>query len=223
MRDDDLPIIEEDEARKRAIELLMRTDRPRYFRDEGMQREYLQILEREEDRRSGSKADTAASATPSPVLAQAPSPSSDSSSSPVSPAGAAVHDPRQLFDQRFKATPLEGQWDTVRSAAEKRGIPPTLAAAIMAHETGNGSNVNGNNPAGLMDPKTKWKTKQRFPTIEDGINASVATIARNYSRAGGDLGRLANIYAPVGAANDPENLNRHWLKGVGDQLKYYGD
>ena len=51
-RDDDLPIIE-DEARKREIEILMRTDRPRYFRDEAMQREYLEILEREEARQQG--------------------------------------------------------------------------------------------------------------------------------------------------------------------------
>ncbi len=42
-----------DEARKREIELLMRTDRPRYFRDEAVQREYLQILERGEAWRQG--------------------------------------------------------------------------------------------------------------------------------------------------------------------------
>ena len=53
MRDDDLPTIEDDEARKRTIELLMRTDRRGYFRDEAMQREYLQILEREEARQQG--------------------------------------------------------------------------------------------------------------------------------------------------------------------------
>ena len=55
MRDDDPPMIEDDEARKSAIELLMRTDRPRYFRDEAVQREYLQILEREEARQQGSE------------------------------------------------------------------------------------------------------------------------------------------------------------------------
>ena len=52
--------MEDDEARKRAIELLMRTDRPRYFRDEGMQREYLQMLEREEGRQQGGEGKTLA-------------------------------------------------------------------------------------------------------------------------------------------------------------------
>ena len=133
-------------------------------------------------------------------------------------------DPEQLFDQKFKGTPLEGQWKTVRAAAEKNGIPPTLAVAIMRQETGNGANVSKNNPGGYMDPKTGWKTKKQFPTLEAGINVTVANMARRYREAGGDLARMRDIYAPLKkAANDPKNLNKDWLKGVKQMLEEFGD
>jgi hypothetical protein len=39
---------DDDELRRRQIEEMMRTDRPRYFRDEAVQQEYREILERQE-------------------------------------------------------------------------------------------------------------------------------------------------------------------------------
>lgn len=125
------------------------------------------------------------------------------------------------FDARFKGTPLEGQWDTVRAAAEKRGVDPALVAAVMAHETGNGKNVRYNNPGGLMDPATGSETKMKFDSIEKGIDRTVGAIAKNLDRAGGDLSGLAKIYAPVGAANDPRGLNNQWLPQVQKQMSYF--
>jgi hypothetical protein len=50
---DDTPTIEDDEARRRVIEEMMRLDRPRYFRDEAVQQEYRDILGRQEARQQG--------------------------------------------------------------------------------------------------------------------------------------------------------------------------
>jgi hypothetical protein len=97
------------------------------------------------------------------------------------------------FDAKFKGTPLEGKWDAIKASAEKNGIKPSLAAAVMAHETGYGKNVKGNNPAGLMDPKQNWMKKQQFESIDKGIDAAVVTIAKNFNRAGGSEERLWRI------------------------------
>lgn len=131
-------------------------------------------------------------------------------------------DQASAFDQKFKGTPLEGKWDAVRSAAEKHGISPALAAAVMGQETGFGKNVRGNNPGGLMDPQTNWQKKQTFSSIDQGIDATARVIARNYQAAGGSLDALAQRYAPVGAANDKYGQNKDWLPGVKKNIAFFG-
>jgi hypothetical protein len=152
-------------------------------------------------------------------VAAAPSTLVDAPAQPTqvamnTPGGGANNNQAQIFDQRFKGTPLEGKWDVIKSTAESRGVPPVLAAAVMAQETGNGRNVKFNNPAGLMDPATKMMSKQQFSSIDKGIDAAVGVIEKNYKAANGDLGRMAARYAPVGAANDTRGLNKDWLPGV---------
>ena len=218
MRDDALPTIEDDEARKRAIELLMRTDRRRYFRDEAMQREYLAILSREEDRRNTVGQRREANPDPMPSLPAPDAPPQIAAGEPVP-----LPRPRQanMYEKRFSGTALAGTYDLVKSAAEKYGISPGLAASVMAQETGNGRNVQYNNPAGLMDPANP-SSKLEFKTIDEGIEKSVRTIARNFNRAGSDMKRLADIYAPIGAKNDPNDRNQYWLKNVDWFLGYFG-
>lgn len=117
---------------------------------------------------------------------------------------------------------MEGKWDVIKSSAEANKISPTLAASIMAQETGNGKNVKFNNPGGLMDPASKdMKTKLQFQSIDHGIDASVKTMAKIYGQAGGDLNRMAGIYAPVGVKNDNGD-NKDWLPGVKQIAKSLG-
>ena len=120
----------------------------------------------------------------------------------------------EIFKKSFKGSTLEPHYQTVKSASEKYGVPYNLAAGIMAHETGYGKNVKYNNPAGLMDPKTKMQKKMRFDTPEAGIDAAVRTIGKNYERGGRTIEGMAKRYAPVGAANDPGGLNKHWPSSV---------
>jgi hypothetical protein len=127
----------------------------------------------------------------------------------------------QAFDQKFKGTLLEGQWGTVEKSAAKYGVEPKLVASVMAHESGNGAKIKANNPGGIMDPSSNWQKIKSFDSIEKGVEATTATIAKNYNRAGGDLAKLANIYAPPGVKNDKYNLNKEWLPGVQKQLAYF--
>jgi uncharacterized protein (TIGR02594 family) len=121
---------------------------------------------------------------------------------------------RSAFDSTFAGTALAGQYDAINAASKANGIPPALLAAVIAHETGRGRNVRANNVAGLMNPETGYRTKQGFATISDGIAAAGRVVAKNYRAAGGDLNKMGQRYAPVGAANDPGGLNAGWAKGV---------
>ena len=118
------------------------------------------------------------------------------------------------FESTFENTSLAGKYDQIVAAAKANGIDPALLAGIMAQETGRGRNVSGNNPGGIMDSANGWKTKKQFGSLNEGIDGTAKIVAKNYAKAGGDIGKLASIYAPVGAGNDPGGLNRHWPGNV---------
>jgi hypothetical protein len=124
---------------------------------------------------------------------------------------------RSAYDRMFSGTKLAGQYDNVVRAARANGVPPSLMAGIMAHETGRGTSQmlqDKNNPAGLMDPATGARTGQSFPTVEAGIDEAGRRIGNNYRKGGGTIQGMAGIYAPPGAANDPGNKNIGWPAGV---------
>lgn len=124
---------------------------------------------------------------------------------------------RSAFERKFAGSALAGKYNEVVAAAKANGIPPALLAGIIAHETGNGRNLRYNNVAGLMNPETGSRTKLAFSDLDSGIDAAGRTVAKNYRAAGGDLGKMGQRYAPVGAANDPHGLNGGWVEGVRKQ------
>ncbi|MCP3400497.1 phage tail tape measure protein [Bradyrhizobium sp. CCGB20] len=125
---------------------------------------------------------------------------------------------RASFERKFAGTALAGKYDQVVSAANANGVPPALLAGVIAHETGNGSNVRYNNVAGLMNPETGSRTKLAFPSIDADIDAAGRTVAKRYREAGGGLGKMGAVYAPPGAANDPRGQNSNWVGGVRKQM-----
>ena len=134
----------------------------------------------------------------------------------VTDGGAALS--RSAFERKFAGTPLAGKYDQIVAAAEANGISPTLLAGVMAHETGNGTVLSGNNPGGIMDPASGMARKMRFADLDAGISKTGQVVAKTYKRAGGDLDKLGGIYAPPGAANDPRGLNAGWAGGVRNQM-----
>lgn len=110
---------------------------------------------------------------------------------------------------------LQQHADAFVEAGKKYGVDPRLLAAISMQETGGGRSKainNKNNAMGIMGSSGL----KRFQSVQ----ASIESQARSLSREGGyyqgadTIGEIAGIYAPVGAKNDPNGLNRHWRNNV---------
>ena len=95
-----------------------------------------------------------------------------------------------------------------------------LVVAISKHETGNWTSSafkNKNNFGGMMC-KTGLATYKSF---DEGLN-KFTTLLNDYYFAKGrnTIEKIGAIYCPVGAKNDPNGLNRHWIPRV---TEYYND
>jgi hypothetical protein len=73
-----------------------------------------------------------------------------------------------------------------------------------------------------MDPSTNWSRKKQFGSLTEGIDGTAGTVSKNWGRAGGDLNKMAGIYAPQGAGNDPRGLNKNWEVGVQNYMGKLG-
>ncbi|MDF2787993.1 MAG: conjugal transfer protein [Neobacillus sp.] len=99
-------------------------------------------------------------------------------------------------------------------AGKKYDIDPALLAAISIHETGNGSSNAARfkfNVAGMMG-KNGLKS---YSSIEESIFDMARNLRQNYLDKGKlTIAQIGAKYAPIGAANDPTQLNNHWVTGV---------
>jgi hypothetical protein len=109
---------------------------------------------------------------------------------------------------------LKGMGEAFVQAGQRYNVDPALLAAIAQHETGNGTSKAAaikNNIAGMMG-KNGLKS---YATIEESIMDMARNLSKNYLGAGlTTISKIAGKYAPVGADNDPTNLNNHWVSGV---------
>lgn len=126
---------------------------------------------------------------------------------------------QELWDIAFsKAGALTGQGDLFIALAKDNGIDPVLAAAIIFHETGRGKSnavVKKNNPGGIMDPASNWSRLKIFSTLEEGLKYTMENLKRRIIDDGlSTIEELGSVYAPIGAANDPNNLNAYWVPRV---------
>lgn len=130
------------------------------------------------------------------------------------------------FKHEDKSGVFSKYGNDIIEVAEEKGIDPVLFGAIALHETAYGTSsgvVDKNNPGGLMDPATNMQSLQRFSTLREGLDAMATTL---YNRIIEDglvtIEQLGEIYAPVGAANDPSNLNQHWIPTMEELTKKLG-
>lgn len=118
---------------------------------------------------------------------------------------------------------LTGKGPMLVAVCQKHNVDPALVAAITKLETGHGTSsffLNYNNPGGLMDPKTGSKTPLKFATLEAGYERMVSNLAKNYIDIGlNTIPKIGAKYCPVGAANDPNGTNSHWVPTVTDFYK----
>jgi len=113
---------------------------------------------------------------------------------------------------------LAGRGSTFISLGQQYGVDPAIVAAIVIHETGNGtSNAirNYNNPGGIMDWNNNWSTLKRFATFDEGLAFTFSNLKKGYIDQGlVTIEAIGSKYCPVGAANDPTGLNVHWVPNV---------
>jgi beta-N-acetylglucosaminidase len=111
-----------------------------------------------------------------------------------------------------------GKSEYIFFCAKAYNVNPMLLAAIFYHESGNGSSyavTKLNNPGGIMGNKGLVS----FRTLDEGIDSTAKLIKNNYIDCGlTTLQQIQRKYCPVGAKNDPTNLNRFWLPMV--SMKY---
>lgn len=91
-----------------------------------------------------------------------------------------------------------------------------LMIAISRHETGAWTSKafkEKNNFGGIM-----WKNATEikpFDNYESGLDYFVKHLRNNYLNKGlTTIEKIGAIYCPVGAANDPNGLNKYWVGGV---------
>lgn len=125
-------------------------------------------------------------------------------------------------DERFQNGVLKGMGNYIEKICEKYDLMSNsqkfLCVSIMANECGFGTTstvVNHNNPGGFMDSETDYSTVKHFDTLENGIEAVIRNLANNYIYNDRDtIALIGEKYAPVGALNDPNDLNSNWAKSV---------
>ena len=102
----------------------------------------------------------------------------------------------------------------IKKTAEQYNIDWKLAVAIAKHETGNYTSklFKEKNNVGGIYINGEFKN---FETLDDGIDYFVRLLKNYYIQRGLDTPeKIQPVYAPVGAENDPNDLNQYWTSSV---------
>lgn len=108
----------------------------------------------------------------------------------------------------------------IKEVADSYEIDWRLAVAISKHETGKYTSV-AFNELNNVGGNFRNGSLMTFDSLDDGIDFFVSNLKTKYIDLG--LNTIETIqpkYAPVGATNDPNNLNSHWVSGV---YKYFNE
>lgn len=109
---------------------------------------------------------------------------------------------------------FDNETELVKQISAKYGVDWKLIEAIVRHETGNRTSRayhELNNVGGLMGKDGLMK----FETKEESYERLVYVIKNYYIDMGlTTIEQIQKKYAPIGAENDPNNLNSHWTSSV---------
>nr|WP_173026415.1 M23 family metallopeptidase [Aeromonas sp. Ne-1]AKO69700.1 peptidase M23 [Aeromonas sp. Ne-1] len=114
--------------------------------------------------------------------------------------------------------------DEFIAVSKKVSIDPVLLASIAFNETGSGTSKmvkERNNPGGLYDSVNK--TFFTYPSLSDGLYSMAKNLFKNYISIGlVSIEQIGSKYAPLGVANDPNNLNANWVPNVSSFANKFG-
>lgn len=113
-----------------------------------------------------------------------------------------------------RAGAFKGKRAAFEHASAKHNVDPVLMIAISIHETAWGTSralLEHNNPSGQM----RGNQIIHFDSLEDGLEMTGQTLNNLWNERGlNTIEKLGSAYAPVGAGNDPTNLNIHWVPTI---------
>ncbi|HDL0548069.1 CHAP domain-containing protein [Staphylococcus aureus] len=123
---------------------------------------------------------------------------------------------KELFEQNARGGELEGKSDKIVEIAKKNKIPQNLFMAIIASESmwGKGENATiQKNPLSVMG--TKSIHDSTYSSVEEGLNDGAKNLYDLYISKGLTTPKkIGAKYAPIGASNDPTNMNARWVPTV---------
>lgn len=109
----------------------------------------------------------------------------------------------------------------IAKTGEKMGLNEEqvlISIAISKWETGTYTSEafhKKNNVGGMMCNNSLIT----YASLDEGIDAFVKNLKNNYFEQGlNTLEKIQPKYCPIGAANDPKGLNKHWLSGTNRML-----
>lgn len=108
-----------------------------------------------------------------------------------------------------QGSPLAGQGIAFVRSGRRWRVDPLLLVAIAGHESRFGKSA--------YRPYNAWGWGGiTFSSWAEGIEAVAKGLRTNYLDQGlTTISEIGAKYAPIGASNDPTNLNQHWTSGVG--------
>ncbi|MDK4126775.1 CHAP domain-containing protein [Staphylococcus pseudintermedius] len=126
------------------------------------------------------------------------------------------------FEKNAKGGSLEGKAKDMVKIAKNNKIPPKLFMAIVASESewGKGANATKQkNPLSIMGAGPL----QVYPSIEEGLDKGAKNLYDLYISKGLTTPeKIGPKYAPIGASNDPTDLNSNWVPTVKKIMKSFG-
>jgi hypothetical protein len=124
--------------------------------------------------------------------------------------------PKKL-ESYLKGTPLQGQGRAFYNAGRKYRVDPKLLIAIAGAESSFGRITSGShNPFG-------WGPGIDFKSWGHAIDSVAKGLRAGYLSQGlRTIPQIGSKWAPIGASNDPTNLNSNWVKNVSKFYKELG-
>ena len=112
----------------------------------------------------------------------------------------------------------------IKEVAQNYGVDWRLAIAISMHETWDYTSYifkHQNNVGGLWNGmKGEFYS---YESLDAGIEAYISNLKTNYYDEGRTtIETIQPKYAPIGATNDPNDLNSNWIPGVTRRYKELG-
>ena len=119
-----------------------------------------------------------------------------------------------LLDKHFKGA-LCGTGELFIKYSIAYQVNPALMAAIAMHESGNGLSAAANDSRHNCFGYMSGGSIKTFSSLGECIKTSISNLSRNYINKGlKTISAISKKYAPIGASNDPSNLNKYWVSGV---------